>query len=167
MSSSDNPQKGGGLWARLFGVSAKEAPPKERTDKPAEESPLGAVPVEALPLATPAGAALAEATVPLAEPVAAPPALEPESPTEELPRDAEAPVEAAPEVCPTCQAPRKGAQAFCDDCGWMFPAAGAAAAKPARRPRVTQVASNPDDIMAAPSAVPVLRLKDRYELHEL
>src|SRR5262245_6456860 len=137
MSSSDNPQKGG-LWARLFGVSAKEAPPKERADKPAEgPSPLEADPAETIPLATPAGAALADATVPLAEPVAAPPGLAPESPTEELPpEDEDVAVETAPELCPSCRAPRKGTQSFCDDCGWMFPAAGApgaAAAKPARR----------------------------------
>jgi protein phosphatase len=36
-------------------------------------------------------------------------------------------VEAPPQLCPICNTPRRGGQSYCDDCGWMFPPASAAA----------------------------------------
>jgi protein phosphatase len=58
-----------------------------------------------------------------------------------------APPSAAPQICSFCKAPRKGNEPFCDDCGFVFPAAGEAGASPG-------------------NAAPML-IKNRYHLGEL
>ena len=53
----------------------------------------------------------------------------------------------APQLCPYCQAARKGEQIYCDECGWIFPAAESAGTR-----------------ASAPASAS--RLKDRYALGE-
>jgi serine/threonine protein phosphatase PrpC len=154
-SGSSRP-KGGGLWARLFGVSQEE--PSEQKDE-AEASPVdwdesSAPPAELIKPAVPVAPAVPGVpplpAVPLAVPLAAPvpPVVE----------------EVEAEPCPACRTPRKGAQPFCDDCGWMF---GATAVKSTPKPRTAAAPSNTRELMADSSATPVLRIKDRYELRDL
>src|SRR5262249_45414816 len=53
----------------------------------------------------------------------------------------------SPQLCPFCQAPRRGEEVYCQECGWIFPppaAAPGASVPPAR-----------------------LRLQERYELGEM
>jgi serine/threonine protein phosphatase PrpC len=134
---------------------------QSKTDKPEKKEE----PAQATSTAT-AAPAVKEAPPPPApkpEPAAAPaavadkpapkePALmsaEPQATTAE----AVTPAAAGPQLCPVCQAPRKGTQDYCDDCGWLFkngpPVAAAATAAPAA------------------DVNPGTRLKDRYELIEL
>ncbi len=122
MSDSNNP-KTGGLWARLFGVGAEgEEAAGDQTAPP--ETPAAGV-VEAPP--TPAAAA----EMPASNGVAAAPVV----------AAAPAAVEAAAPLqpCQACGAERQAGAAFCHDCGWLFPAAGAASpvslAAPTSSPR--------------------------------
>src|SRR5262249_2101616 len=111
----------------------------------------------ALPLAQPIPA---EPVLPLAQPV---PALPLATPLPAVPVELAPPLEAAPELCPSCASPRKGTQAFCGEWGYMDTAAGAKSAGPRRVP----VASSPSATMATASAVNVAKIKGRYELREL
>ncbi len=93
-----------------------------------------------------------------APPAAAPPAAAPP-----------AAAESAPELCPICQAMRKGQQAYCDDCGWMF--ADTPKGRTAGSPfalgapvQVATIASVISDFSAV--AIMPIRIKDRYELVE-
>ena len=172
MTPSDpNPPKAGGLLARLFGLGQAE-PVEEKKEAPKEdrsaEAREGAGAEELLPdwdsgidkeeavsppLAIPVK--VAEASPPLAIPATPAP---PPSPVAEA---SAAPVEtvAPPQLCPSCLAPRKGKQAFCEDCGWMFPPGDVPA------PRVA--APSPNSTM--PTAVPAMvskRIKERYEITE-
>src|SRR5262245_55357105 len=185
--SGATPPKGGGLWARLFGVGTEQSTKAE----PAGETPQWDV---AGPPATPAALA-----TPLVPPPALPGLPEPVVPAEPLPADAlpvdvapplaqpipavpvppvallppvaaplpvappveaEAPVEEV-ELCPSCQTPRTSGQPFCGDCGWLFSAGKAKLV--AKRPS----SPTPSVIMAEPAATPVLKIKDRYEVREL
>src|SRR5262245_37080146 len=119
--SSGSKSKGGGLWARLFGVSAPEPEAKTESEQKREEflPEWDTAPASAVPLATPVPAQAATA-VPLAQPISAVPV--PPTPAEAADELAPAepdtePVQAPLEFCPSCQAPRKGTQAYCDDCG--------------------------------------------------
>jgi serine/threonine protein phosphatase PrpC len=105
-------------------------PPVEPVDSE-PTAPFDPVPVaEAAPFAP-------ELPVPLAAPV-----LEPaESPVAEAPP-------APPRRCPICDAVRVDGRAYCDDCGFMFPAHEPVAAA---NPRTNN---------------PTMRLKDRYEIGE-
>jgi protein phosphatase len=153
--------------------------PAEETPLPAAEAVPVAAPVgEAVPLAAlvaepiPSASPVPEPVVPLAAPVEplpvalatpvveAPPskkeeapasALEPAAELEIEPEAAAPVVEAPPELCPICNAPRRGTQSYCDDCGWMFPPGSAA--------RAVSATGNPK--------APTSRLKDRFELGEM
>src|SRR5438270_6543499 len=77
-----------------------------------------------------------------------PTAPTPAGPEEFLPTwdpPAEAPAPAAPPACPLCGAPRAEGQAFCLDCGFVFP----------------------DDAPAALPEPPPQRLRERYEVGPL
>ena len=176
MSPSDpNPPKAGGLLARLFGLGQADNPEeKKETAKepeademlpdwdPGSEKEEPVSPPLAIPVKT------AEPAPLLAIPVAtvAPPPPVTEILTASPPPVAEAPgvpeIEALalPQLCPSCQAPRKGKQPFCEDCGWLFPAG----AVPTPR-----VALAPSPNSTKPAAVPDMiskRIKERYEITE-
>jgi protein phosphatase len=143
----------GGLWARLFGARDEE----EKRDEAAKQEPPAAPVAEAPPVeeSAPApeanGAAVAEEVVEEAAEVV-------EEVEEAAPAEDAAP--AAPQPCQACGTPRKGTLAFCEDCGFMFPAQGTVpAAKPGSKASATPEAS-----MAANSAT---RLQNRYELGTL
>ena len=106
-----NPPKAGGLWARLFGVQDDN-----ETEQPTAAPILGAEPVtEAFALMPTSNGAPPVDMIPVVE--EAPLLAEPAS-------VAEAP--AAPQLCLACGTPRQGTAEYCHDCGWMFPASGAA-----------------------------------------
>ncbi len=141
--SDSKSNKGGSLWARLFGAQpegeqpAAEQPPVKEEPAPvavAEPPAEPEAPVEAPPASNGTVAAVVE------EPPAAPPVIE------------------APPVaqsCQACGAPRQNAAAFCHDCGYLFPVGGAAAAAPGSAPSLRD------------SAMPATangRLNNRYEL---
>jgi protein phosphatase len=121
------------------------APVLEEESPVAEEPPAPAAPAPA-----PAPAPVVASPAPLkAAPAPAPPVQVPAPPTPTAPAQPAAP----PQLCPICGAQRKGVQSYCDDCGWMFPAAGAPV---------------PVEAMAAAADPPPAgRLMDRYELGEL
>jgi protein phosphatase len=176
MERSETPPRGGGLWARLFGVEQPQKPEEEKT-KDEAAAPWTAEPSQDEPSAAPEAVALAEQAAP------APPAAEPgiamalpvpvaeevSGPVAETPLEAlEVKEPAAPEarpappqLCPSCQAPRNGALPFCEDCGWMF------------GPNDPVAANGPMPNPATPNPAPVnrpragTRLKDRYEIQEL
>ena len=149
--SESNPSKAGGLWARLFSVLEEPEP------EPAKEEPAPTVePVAESPSSDGVPELVVEPAAPVAEPelpvvetlvAEAPPVV----PLEPPPVPETAP---APQVCRACGAARKNNMAFCDDCGWLFPTAGAAppTASPVR-----------DSDMAAPST----RLQNRYDRGKL
>jgi PPM family protein phosphatase len=188
MAVPDNPQKPGGLWARLFGLdeAAKSTDadtqpgangddllPVFDVQPPAAEAT--AVPL-AVPVGTPAAAPVAfevQPVVPVAVPVTSPPASppplavpvraapapapsRPAAPPVTLP--AEAPPAAGPQLCPSCQTPRKGTQAFCDDCGWMF------GNTPPPSPVRSAGASVPFSSFTAEPVMPGKRIKQRFEI---
>jgi serine/threonine protein phosphatase PrpC len=93
-------------------------------------------------------------------PPSAPPPVAAAVPDAEV---AEVAVAAVAENCPACGTPRKAGASFCDDCGWMFPAAGSTAAAPV--PAVA--AGEPHSLEPVMAASPVARLKDRFELGPL
>jgi protein phosphatase len=157
--SESKQSKGGSLWARLFG--AQSEPEEKPSEEPAkEEAPAPTValaePVPpSAPAETPSNNGNGAAAPLLAEPV--PPPVEAPPPAEIAPPVVEAPP--APPVAQTCQAcgsPRQAGAAFCNDCGWMFPAGSAAAAPAASSLR--------DSPMPANSTV---LLQKRYELGDL
>jgi serine/threonine protein phosphatase PrpC len=179
------PPKKGGLWGRLFGVKKSQKTEEVvETDKPADkgaetaptwETVTNAEPIAPLtppplppPLPEPAEVPTA---VPIAELVGVVEATEdvvPAMPVETAPAVEDAPaVEAAPvveaeaqapQLCQVCSSPRKGKQAYCDDCGWFFPPDGAAPA-PVRAPVVAAAVENRSTPTASTAWV-----KDRYEL---
>lgn len=179
MSDSRNP-KPGGLWARLFHLTAEsedaapaedlnkvneqsESPPAEdqaavELAQPTEQEDLAApdTMIRAKPAAPPdetESVALLETAAP---PASAPPSA-PSAPAAKA-QPAEAPASAAPTTCPSCGAVRKPAAKFCDDCGWMF-AADAGLALPS-----TPAASIINSRANAMSASSSVRLQGRYEL---
>lgn len=100
---------------------------------------------------------------PVVEPPPPPPTVEgPPPPIVEAPPMVVAPppvveAPAAPPTCHACGAMRKGGLAYCDDCGWLFPVAGAAGtASP-----VDSDASLRESAMPASSQAPLL---NRYEI---
>lgn len=103
--SESNPNKGGSLWARLFGA-APEAEEPTPAEQPAPESPVA---VEEVP------------------DIEAPPSSNGTVVAEEPAPEVEAPPPVA-QNCQACGAERQANAAFCHDCGWMFPVGGAAAA---------------------------------------
>jgi serine/threonine protein phosphatase PrpC len=136
-NSPESKSSKGGLWARLFGV----------TDETKEQAKPDAEADELLPVFD------AVPEPPLALPVSEAVTALPEE--EKGERAAAAPVaEAIPaELCPSCQTPRKGSQAFCDECGWVFPVGGAPATA--------------TSVSAGKTAMSSARLRDRYEVREL
>jgi serine/threonine protein phosphatase PrpC len=127
----------------LPAVGQEANPPSALADSDLCPPPPAAAEIpEALPVAEPAEA------LPLAELVAeAVPVLE------ALPADAPVAEPVVTESCPHCHAPRRGAQAYCDDCGLVFPTTPAVA--------VASLAGPPQP------ADPTPRLHGRYELGEL
>jgi PPM family protein phosphatase len=173
--SDTSAPKGGGLWARLFGLEPPPSPEQEEAKNDAAPPPelaLGepSTAPEELALAEPPAPApeAAEASPPLAMAISVAveiPAAGPEQPLDALEvKEEPAPPPsppAPPQLCPSCQTPRKGTQPFCEDCGWMF---GPNDPLPASNgPLPTPAASNP-----APVNRPALgtRLKERYEIQE-
>ena len=162
--SETNPPKTGGLWARLFGVKPEgdDAP----AEKPKPEAPAPVVAavaevvhepaVEAVPIRNDAAVAVAVADVVEIVPpvedtliVIVPPIVE--TPIEHLP--------AAPQLCLACGTPRHSGSAFCFDCGWLFPAAGAVVAP--------MSAGSPPLRDSAMPATTNTRLQNRYEIGDL
>ena len=188
MSRDPKTPKPTGLWARLFGLGQPETAADQETPAadivpdwdvagreaaapPAPDSPAS-VPA-ALPVASPAPAPLPgipsadRESTPLARPVspqkAAPIAVAEALPLMELeigPPVLEAPP-VPPQLCPSCQTPRKGKQAYCDDCGWMFPPGDAAPAV-----RLAGSTTNTNSAKTAGPAMPAKRIKDRYQVNE-
>jgi protein phosphatase len=154
--SEPNQPKTGGLWARLFGVQA------ETEESLAQNSAEGATPMEVAPVTadSPAEAAssngiaapavVEDAAQPLPE--HSPIAIGNQEAGGEAPSAAAAVIEAPPQVCLSCGTPRKSGMAYCQDCGWMFPAATSVGS-----------ASSRDSDMSANSNI---RLRNRYELGE-
>jgi protein phosphatase len=179
-SESSNP-KGGGLWARLFGV---QPPPKAEKVEKKEESALSWMDVkpeqpktsESSPAPdldlTPEPQEVAVAVVPPpveevapVEPSAVPEPSAPAEPEAVEIKEVAPPTPAAPparpQLCPSCGTPRKNGLSYCDDCGWMFGAADDAPVEPC--------------VEAVAAPVPVAsnhnsagtRIKDRYEIGDL
>jgi len=170
-----NPQKSGGLWARLFGLddSAQsedavnqvpaagdelvpefDAPPSVHPPLAAPVDVPLAIPVSA-PVATPPPALEVKPVVPVAIPVAR---LVPATTPVAVPVPA---VESPTQLCPSCRTPRKAAHPYCDDCGWMFgnePPPSAAAAAPGAPLPVSSFTAEP--VMSGK------RIKQRFEIVE-
>jgi protein phosphatase len=171
--SEPNPPKTGGLWARLFGVQNEpEETPAEKPAEPTPEPELAPValaeppsPTSEVPPSNGTPAPAVEEAPTVGEEPPAPVIVEapPEQPAaEETPvAPAEPPpvveAPAPPQPCLICGATRKSGAAFCEDCGYMFPAGGAAA--PASGTSSTQVASMPANAKGL--------LKNRFELGEV
>jgi protein phosphatase len=169
MTPSDpNPPKTGGLLARLFGLSQAEQraekvePPKDELMPNWDAADVPNSPPDTPPLAIPVKAT--ETVPPLAIPVATPPAPVADAPGSPAPvAEGPAPaneVIAPPQLCPSCQTPRKGKQAFCEDCGWMFPAGDVSI------PRALASLSINSPMPAAVPAMIAKRIKERYEITE-
>ena len=174
--SDTSAPKGGGLWARLFGLEPPQKPEQQETKDdaappwpPEPSPPQPSTAPEALALAEqpPAAPEAPEMSAPLAMAISVAvetPAASAEQPLEalEVKEELAAPPgpPAPPQLCPSCQTPRKGSQPFCEDCGWMF---GPNDPVPVNGAVPNPVASNP-----APANRPPLgtRLKDRYEIQE-
>src|SRR5262249_15368985 len=160
---------------RLFGVkqsqdteeteSAPELPkkaPETQTAMAPVAAPEPEPPVQPPPLPPVAEQGAVPTAVPIAEfvgvvsptddVVAATPVVE-ASPEAPLAAEANGP----PELCQVCSSPRKGKQSYCDDCGWVFPADGAARATP--RSEAAPVAAEPPPVPGASGWI-----KDRYQL---
>ncbi len=104
-----------------------------------EPPPPAAAEEELLPTWDAPGAAN---LVPASEAPTVPPTAQPALPmTQEL---------QAVVLCPVCEAPRRGSQSSCDDCGYIFPPVTISRARPA--------------LASAAPAAPGARLKGRYEL---
>jgi serine/threonine protein phosphatase PrpC len=79
-------------------------------------------------------------------------------------------VEGAPsEPCPACGTPRKGAEHYCDDCGWMFSngpivAAPVVTVAPLEAPPLDPIPAAFPVAAPSPPPVPGMRIKDRYEI---
>jgi protein phosphatase len=119
-----------------------------------DEIALQPIPPEQIdlpPAAAPEDVPPPPAAIPVFEAIPLEPAAEP--PPAAIPVE-EVPV-AKPQAanCPMCQAPRQGNSAFCEDCGWMFPAGAAVAAVFSPSPSPAQ-------------ANGTMRLKGRYEIRE-
>ena len=170
MTPSDpNPPKGG-LLARLFGLGQTERR-EEKSETPERANTAAQEPAgqdEFLPdwdarseNEEPASAPLA---IPVKETAASPPlAIPVVPPSPPAPPVIEAPspaTEAMPQLCPSCSAPRKGKQAFCEDCGWMFPAGDVPT------PRLASIPSPNSTKPAAEPAMIAKRIKERYEITE-
>jgi len=166
-SSEPSTPKGGGLWARLFGV--EEAQKAETKDEaPGEWMAVPAPAPQAKPSSKDLEAAAesrqmarevdAELPIPEAEPVdfQVPP-LE----VTEITEPALATPPSRPQPCPSCQTPRKGTQPYCDDCGWMF---GPSDPVPVNG---LVPAAAPAKPVAANRPAAGARLKGRYEIQEL
>jgi PPM family protein phosphatase len=162
MNPQENtPPKGGGLWARLFGMSDQPTPGSGTDDVPLAE--LSGDDAHAAP--APAGIVPAHPEDP--EPEAAL-ALDVEEGIPPLPTSPLAlPVPPEPPLpasipCPACGAAAKPGQEFCADCGWMFsnlPAPTAPPGAPVAAPLAPETAS-PATLPTAPA----MRLKDRYDV---
>ncbi|HEV3262808.1 MAG TPA: protein phosphatase 2C domain-containing protein, partial [Gemmataceae bacterium] len=121
------------MLARLRGMAEAMLPKA----KEPEQEVLPSWDASGAPQAAEPAPAAATAEIPVATPVASPAADS----------VGVSPAPAAGQLCPHCNAPRDGAQSYCDNCGWIFPpTAGPAQAAPAD---------------------PAARLGDRYELGEL
>jgi protein phosphatase len=120
---------------------------------PAEAAAAAEVTPDVVPELEPTSQAT-EASVAVAPP---PPVVE-AKPVEAAPAPGPA---ARPQVCPSCQSPRKRDYAFCDDCGWMFGPEDAAAVngEAAPAPANSPAASRPSATGS--------RVKERYEIREL
>lgn len=133
----------GGLWARLFGAT--------EDDEAKNVTPVNAAP-----------APIAEApAVQNGDVAESPETADDAVVVEETPVDASPPVvddePAAAEPCPACSTLRKGTLSYCEDCGFVFPANGAA-------PKV-KAASAASSVRGSPmAATPNVRLQNRYEL---
>lgn len=138
-----------------------ESPPPQVSAEPAGDEAVvaGTIPETALETET---APIEQATAPTEQADVPPtaedePAAEAESPaaveTVEAP-----PVELPP--CSCCGSPRKAGLAYCDDCGFMFPALTTTTAQ-AGSAVSTSASTSRESAMAAQSQT---RIKDRYEL---
>jgi serine/threonine protein phosphatase PrpC len=107
-----------GLWTRLWGGPPQPGNPQTPPD-----------PVRAAPPPTVDGAAAAENLFTEASteeiPVYRPPTPGTETAAELT--AAETTERPALQLCPACSAPRRSQEAYCGECGWLFPRAGAAA----------------------------------------
>ncbi len=181
------PPKSGGLWARLFGMSTatKPEPPMEGSlARSTDDEATLWTPLPGAAETKPAGVFVAaEAAVPDA--VGKPPAFEAAAPMEAVgaaviesssaAEEAVPPVVAEslpPQPCPACGTLRKGSQAYCEDCGWLFTnepvragASGFAAvsASSAAIAAVSGTGAAANTESSHPKA-PGMRLKDRYEI---
>jgi PPM family protein phosphatase len=161
------PPKGGGIWARLFGLN------DEATATPAEAgSDTTAAPGKLEPAARefgrPESTDMSDA-LPLGldddsrdNAIAAVPALKAEA-------SAPTPPAAATIACPACGASAAFGQEFCGDCGWMFSNTPALTSAPGG---AAQALDHSESAVASPSpatplAAPIMRLKDRYDIGPL
>ncbi len=146
----------GGLWARLFGAF------NESEEAPAQQEPPVAEPAPVAHPVASVAVAIAE-LAPIAHPVALSASVavaEPATVAEAAPPVEEAPtLVETPQPCQACGAPRKDLLAYCHDCGWLFPAAGAAAPLAASSALTSR--ENPM------TAITNGRLQNRYELGDL
>jgi serine/threonine protein phosphatase PrpC len=110
-------------------------PPEAAPAEPAETGPSPAPETDAVP-------PVPELPVPLASPVF--------EAVEAAPVTEATPVAAPPRRCPICDAVRVDGRAYCDDCGYMFPA----------HDPVVSAAANPK------ANKPTMRLRDRFEIGE-
>jgi serine/threonine protein phosphatase PrpC len=171
-NSPDSPApKGGGLWARLFGV--QPARPQEKVEKkeelaaewidvPTVPPPLGEptsqLDADLEPQPEPAELAVTVTQAPpVEEVVPAEPAATERTPESTETEESAPP--APPQLCPSCQTPHTGSQPFCEDCGWMF-----GPNDPARLNGPPAPAAGPAAAANNPAGN---RVKDRYEIGEL
>lgn len=162
--SEQTPPKTGGLWARLFTMDAAD---KENGSEALTQS------TALVPLVLPTAASQAaeheqdhalEPAAPAATEAPPPFSLD-ESPPAPAVFPAAKPTDAV-QLCQSCGAKRKPKIDYCDDCGWMFPSAGAPTTfAGAASPAAAFSSSSPRaDIM--PNAA-TIRIKTRYEVRDL
>jgi PPM family protein phosphatase len=171
--SNENPQKAGGLWARLFGMERDPFADDTKSDEPASvyDEILPEPPLIGMPLPDPFAppSPLAEPSPPVALPI------EPGAVIEPIPLAPPMPPPPAVELtCPSCGEKRKKGLIFCDECGFLYPPPGSEPAKPTvAAPLAAPVAPAPSmepiPMSPLPSPPPSssLRIRDRYLLGQL